>query len=50
MDFNKGNIEGIVIKKLVKYVDERGYLIETFRINEIRHEETNNIFNTDFIR
>jgi len=31
MKFKKGDIEGIIIKKLTKYTDERGYLIETFR-------------------
>ena len=31
MNFKKGNIEGVLIKKLTKYTDERGYLVETFR-------------------
>ena len=31
---DKGQIEGVVIK-LVKRVDERGFLIETFRIDEL---------------
>jgi dTDP-4-dehydrorhamnose 3,5-epimerase len=31
MNFKKGAIEGVIIKKLTKYTDERGYLIETFR-------------------
>jgi len=31
MNFKKGNIEGVIIKKLTKYSDERGYLIETIR-------------------
>ena len=31
MNFKKGDIEGVVIKKLTRYSDERGYLIETFR-------------------
>jgi len=31
MKFKKGDIEGVIIKQLTKYTDERGYLIETFR-------------------
>jgi len=31
MNFKKGDIEGIIIKELTKYTDERGYLVETFR-------------------
>ena len=31
MRFKKGKIEGVVIKKLIKFGDERGFLIETFR-------------------
>lgn len=31
MNFKKGNIEGVIIKKLTKYMDKRGYLVETFR-------------------
>ena len=31
MNFKKGDIEGVIIKKLTKYTDERGYLVETFR-------------------
>ena len=31
MNFKKGDIEGVLIKKLTKYRDERGYLVETFR-------------------
>lgn len=33
--WEKGQIEGVIIKKLVKYVDERGFLTETFRIDEL---------------
>ena len=29
MNFKKGDIEGVIIKKLTKYTDERGYLVET---------------------
>lgn len=35
MNWTKGQIEGVVIKKLVKYVDERGFLIETYRLDEL---------------
>ncbi len=35
MDFREGKIEGVMIKKLDKYVDNRGYLIETFRIDQL---------------
>ncbi|MGI6774355.1 dTDP-4-dehydrorhamnose 3,5-epimerase family protein [Acetomicrobium sp.] len=35
MEWTKGQIEGVVIKKLVKHVDERGFLVETFRIDEL---------------
>ena len=31
MKLKKGDIEGIIIKKLTKSTDERGYLVETFR-------------------
>jgi dTDP-4-dehydrorhamnose 3,5-epimerase len=31
MKFEKGEIEGVVIKKLVRFSDERGFLIETYR-------------------
>jgi dTDP-4-dehydrorhamnose 3,5-epimerase len=31
MNFKKGDIEGVLIKKLTKYTDERGHLVETFR-------------------
>ena len=31
MTFKKGDIEGVLIKKLTKYTDERGCLVETFR-------------------
>ena len=35
MEFKKGKIEGVIIEKLVKYSDERGFLIETFRIDNL---------------
>ena len=31
MEFSNGKIEGVTVEKLVKYADERGFLIETFR-------------------
>ena len=31
MEFKKGEIEGVVIEKLIKFSDERGFLVETFR-------------------
>ena len=33
-EWGKGEIEGVVVKKLVKHVDERGFLTETFRLDE----------------
>ena len=35
MEFKKGEIEGVVINKLNKFTDERGFLIETFRIDNL---------------
>ncbi len=31
----KGQIEGVIMKKLVKHLDERGYLCESFRSDEL---------------
>jgi len=31
MEFKKGEIEGVIIEKLIKFSDERGFLVETFR-------------------
>ena len=31
MNFKKSDIKGVLIKKITKYTDERGYLVETFR-------------------
>ena len=31
----KGKIEGVTIKKLVKHLDRRGYLCETYRLDEL---------------
>jgi len=33
MTFTEGDIDGVLINKLVKYVDERGFLIETYRLD-----------------
>jgi len=35
MEWVEGQIEGVIIKNLVKHVDERGFLVETFRIDEV---------------
>ncbi len=31
----KGQIDGVIMKKLVKHLDERGYLCETFRSDQL---------------
>jgi dTDP-4-dehydrorhamnose 3,5-epimerase len=36
--FKKGNIEGVVIRNLVKHIDDRGWLTEVFRQDEIPAE------------
>ena len=33
--FKNGNIEGVVIKNLVKFIDDRGWLTEVFREDEV---------------
>ena len=38
MNFKKGNIKGVIIEKLNKFTDERGYLVETFRIDNLLKE------------
>ena len=38
MEFKNSKIDGVVIINLKKYVDERGFLIETFRIDELPEE------------
>ena len=35
MEFKKGEIEEVVIEKLNKFTDERGFLVETFRIDNL---------------
>lgn len=31
MEFKKGEIKGVIIERLTKFADERGFLVETFR-------------------
>lgn len=33
--WEKAQIEGVIIKKLTKFCDERGFLVETFRTDEL---------------
>jgi len=33
--WKKGQIQGVVVQKLVKYIDERGFLTETVRADEL---------------
>ena len=33
--WSKGQIEGVEIKQLTKFVDRRGFLCETFRLDEL---------------
>ena len=35
MEWVKGEIEAVIIKKLTKHLDERGFLAETFRMDEL---------------
>ena len=35
MKFKNGEIEGVIVKKLSRFSDERGYLIETFRTDNL---------------
>jgi dTDP-4-dehydrorhamnose 3,5-epimerase len=35
MEFHKGQIDGVVVTPLVRHVDERGYLMETFRADTL---------------
>ena len=35
MEFKKGEIEGIILENLTKFSDERGFLVETFRIDNL---------------
>ncbi|MFN0158930.1 MAG: dTDP-4-dehydrorhamnose 3,5-epimerase family protein [Bacteroidota bacterium] len=36
--FKKGNIEGVIVKPLKKYIDDRGWLVEIFREDELAEE------------
>ena len=38
MNFKKGKIKGVIIEKLNKFYDERGFLAETFRIDNLPKE------------
>ena len=38
MNFKTGEIEGVIIEKLNKFYDERGFLAETFRIDNLPKE------------
>lgn len=33
--FNTGKIDGVIVRNLVKFIDERGWLTETFRHDEL---------------
>lgn len=35
MNFKTGEIEEVIIEKLNRFSDERGYLVETFRIDKL---------------
>jgi len=35
MQFKKGKIEGLIIEQLTKFSDDRGYLVEIFRIDNL---------------
>lgn len=36
--FKKGKIDGVIIREIVKYVDDRGWLAEVFREDEVARE------------
>lgn len=38
LDFKKGAIEGVTVKVVKKYIDERGWLAETFRHDEMEQK------------
>ena len=38
MYFTQGEIEGVIIEQLTKFSDDRGYLVETFRIDNLLNE------------
>ena len=35
MQFKRGEIEGVIVEQLTKFSDERGFLVETFRIDNL---------------
>ena len=35
MIFKKGEIEGVIVEKLIIFSDERGFLVETFRVDSL---------------
>jgi len=35
MEFTKGKINGVVVSRLVRNLDERGFLMETFRVDSL---------------
>jgi dTDP-4-dehydrorhamnose 3,5-epimerase len=35
MEFNRGQIEGVVITPIRKFIDDRGWLVETYREDEL---------------
>ena len=35
MEFKKGEIKGVILNKLTKFMDERGFLMEVFRNDEL---------------
>src|SRR5215510_11281688 len=37
-NFRAGQIEGVVVRKLKKFTDERGWLAELYRLDELDHE------------
>jgi len=38
MEFEEGKIEGVAIDRLIKFSDERGFLVETFRVDNLPKE------------
>ena len=37
IQFKRGEIKGVIVEKLTKFSDERGYLVETFRIDNLQN-------------
>ncbi|HEX9657293.1 MAG TPA: dTDP-4-dehydrorhamnose 3,5-epimerase family protein [Bacteroidota bacterium] len=38
--FKRGKIDGIVVKSLEKFIDKRGWLLETFRLDELQETDS----------